>query len=265
VITTATLAAFGLYLIRTGALFVAAPVFGTGAAFSGYRIALVFAVSFLLFGSTGAEVEADLSPIVFGMMALREVMIGLSLAFILVLVQLIARMAGDLVGNQMGLGMANQTDPVTGVQTALISRVYDTIFIIGFLAVDGHHVLLRALSDSFDRAPIGRINMELPMVELIVRFFGETFEAGITFAAPVMVFMLLLSVLIGTLARVVPQINVLEMGFTFRVGLALVAMYIFAPIISPALMNIYDLQSEWLNLLLDGMSGLPVMVEAIGG
>jgi flagellar biosynthesis protein FliR len=264
-LTTATIAAFGLYLVRTGALFVAAPVLGTGAAFSGYRISLVFAISFLLFGSTGADLSQDLSPIVFGIMALRELMIGLSLAFVLILIELIARMAGDLIGNQMGLGMANQADPITGVQTALVSRIYDTIFLIGFLAVDGHHVLLRALADSFQRAPVGRVNIELSIVDLIVQFFGETFKAGITFAAPVMIFLMLLSVLIGVLARVVPQINVLEMGFTLRVALSMIAMYIFAPIISPALMHIYDLQSEWLSLLLDGMSGEVVTARVIGG
>jgi flagellar biosynthetic protein FliR len=264
-ITTATIAAFGLYLIRTGALFVAAPVLGTGAAFSGYRIALVFAISFLLFGSTGAELDQDLRPMVFGLMALREIMLGLSLAFILIMIELIVRMAGDLIGNQMGLGMANQTDPVTGVQTALISRIYNTIFLVGFLAVDGHHVLLRALADSFARAPIGRLDIELPTVELIVGLFGETFEAGITFAAPVLVFLMLLSVLIGVIARVVPQINVLEMGFTLRVALTMVAMLVFAPIISPSLMHIYDMQSDWLNLMLDSISGVPVHAEAIGG
>jgi flagellar biosynthetic protein FliR len=265
VLTTATIAAFGLYLIRTGALFLATPVLGTGSAFSGYRIALIFAISFLLFGATGSDLGQDLRPMVFGMMALREVMIGLSMAFVLTMVQQIARMAGDLIGNQMGLGMANQTDPITGVSTALVSRIYDTIFILGFLAVDGHHVLLRALSDSFTRAPIGRVDIEMPMIELIVRFFGETFEAGITFAAPVMIFLMLLSVLIGVLARVVPQINVLEMGFTMRVALAMIAMFIFAPIISPSLMQIYDLQSEWLDLMLDGISGMPVDAEVLGG
>ena len=264
-ITTATIAAFGLYLARTGALFIAAPVLGAGAAFSGYRIALVFSISFLLFGATGADLSQDLNPMVFGIMALREIMIGLSLAFVLTLIELIARMAGDLIGNQMGLGMANQTDPVTGVQTALVSRIYNTIFLIGFLAIDGHHVLLRALADSFTRAPIGRVNIELPMIDLIVQFFGETFKAGITFAAPVMIFLMLLSVLIGVLARVVPQINVLEMGFTMRVGLAMVAMFVFAPIISPALMRIYDMQAEWLALMLDGMAGEMVATEVIGG
>lgn len=249
-LTTAAIAAFGLYLMRTGALLMSAPIFSTGSNFSGYRIALAFSLALLMYGATGEPLAVEVTPMLFFAMAMREVAIGLAMAFVLTLMQLIARMAGDLIGQEMGLAMANQTDPVTGIQTPLVSRIYEIIFLLGFLAINGHHVLLRALGDSFGRAPVGEVRLEGDMLQLVEAFFVRAIEAGVTFGAPVMVIMLMLSVLIGVLARVVPQINVLEMSFTLRVGLAMCAMYIFAPIIAPALMRMYDLQAVWLEALI---------------
>lgn len=252
-LTTATIAAFALYLIRTGALFLSAPIFSTGSSFSGYRVALIASVSFIMFSATGNPLPVDVAPMMFVVMALREVAIGLAMAFVLTLLQLTSRMSGDLIGQGMGLSMSNQSDPVTGIQTPLVSRIYEVIFVIGFLAVDGHHVLLRALGDSFGRAPVGDIGMGSGLVDLITGFFGAAIEAGVTFAAPVMVMLLLLSVLIGVLARVVPQINILELSFSLRVILALVAMFIFAPALAPALMRLYDVQSVWLDQIIESV------------
>ena len=60
-----------------------------------------------------------------------------------------------------------------------------------------------------------------------------------TFAAPVMVLLLLVSVLVGLLARVVPQMNVLEVGFTLRIAVALVALFAFVPLIGPGMETLY--------------------------
>ena len=62
-ISVGTLAAFGLYLVRTSALLLASPLLGNGAAFSGYKVALVALVSFALFSATGApRVDLPLTP-----------------------------------------------------------------------------------------------------------------------------------------------------------------------------------------------------------
>ena len=100
---TATIATFGLYLLRTGALLLSAPIFSTGSSFTGYRVALVASMSFLMFAATGVPLTVEVTPMVFAAMALREVAIGLAMGFVLTLLQLVVRMAGDLIGQGMGL------------------------------------------------------------------------------------------------------------------------------------------------------------------
>lgn len=243
-----TLEAFGLYLVRTSALVLPSPVLGLAAGFQGFKIALIFATAFLAFAATGEPLPPETSPIALGVLALREILIGFFLAFLLQLAVLTVRVAGAMIGHEMGFAMAQQVDPESGIQVPLVTRIYENLFLLGIFLVDGHHWLLRALAQSFERAPVGVMSLEPGMLHGVKTMFAEMFAAGISFAAPVMVLLVLVSILIGLLSRAVPQLNVLEVGFSVRIGLSLFAMMLFAPLVTPALEGIYGTLADALEL-----------------
>ena len=234
-----TLAAFGLYLVRTSAMVLSAPLFGTGTNFSMHRVALIVALSFLFYAASGSALHTAPSPFEFGAYAGREILIGVALGFVLQLALFAVRVGGDMIGQEMGFSMASQVDPQTGVNMPLIAQLYDGLFMIGFLAVDGHHWMIRALSSSFERAPVGQIGGTGQLSSAIEALFIQMFTAGLVFAAPVMVLMFLVSVMIALIGRAVPQINLMDMGFTLRILGALLAMYAFAPMTAPAMERLY--------------------------
>lgn len=244
---------FGLYLARTSALVLGAPLFGTGSNFTGYKIGLIALVALVLFAAGGRPLEGPVDPWVYGALCLREVLIGLFLSFVLHLAVLAVRVAGEIIGHEMAFNMANISDPATGIQTPLVTHLYETLFFLGFLAVNGHHWLFLALERSFQRAPIGVMELGEGMLAYATTLFGEMFRAGLTFAAPVLALLMMVSVLIGLLARAVPQINVIEMGFTLRISVGLLAMFLFAPLLSPAMDGI-------LTALMDALDRAPGMV-----
>ena len=249
-----TLAGFGLYLVRVSALVLAAPMIGNASPFSGYKVGLIAALSLLMY-SVGGEPVGSVGPIAFGAMAMREVLLGLVLAFVLHATVIAVRVAGELIGHEMAFTMSSQVDPATGISTPLITQVYEGFFLLGLLAVDGHHLLFRALSDSFVRAPVGDVGVQAGLSSGVLQLFSDLFAAGLTFAAPVMVVLVLTSVLIGLLARAVPQLNVLEVGFTLRISMALLAMFVFAPLMAPAMERLY-------LALADGLGGVLDLMEA---
>ncbi|HUR27564.1 MAG TPA: flagellar biosynthetic protein FliR [Planctomycetota bacterium] len=234
-----TLAAFGLYLVRTSAMVLAAPIFGTGTGFSMHRVALIVALAFLFYAASGTPLASAPSPLEFGAFAGREILIGVALGFVLHLATLAVRVGGEMIGQEMGFSMAAQVDPQTGVGMPLVAQFYDGLFLVGFLAVDGHHWLIRALSGSFERAPVGHLGGTGQLSSAIEALFTQMFTAGVVFAAPVMVLMFLVSVMIALIGRAVPQINLMDMGFTLRILCALVAMYAFAPMTAPAMERLY--------------------------
>ena len=247
-----TLAGFGLVLLRTSALFVSAPILGQGSNFSGYKIVLLLSVALVLHVALGVP-EISVDPVTFAALGVREVLLGAFLGFLLHLVTVAVHVGGEMVGHEMGFMVARQVDPVTGVQTTLTTNLYENLFLLAFLSMNGHHWLFRSLGESFERAPIGQLSLGGGVADTSVRMFGEMFEAGIVFAAPVMVFLTLTSILIGLLARSVPHLNVLELGFSTRVLVALGAMVLFAPMLEPAMNGLHDHFVLWLQRALVAM------------
>lgn len=243
---------FGLVLARVSALVLAAPLFGLALPFSGARVGLIGVLSVFMAATVALPTGGPSGPLLFGALALREVAIGLALAMVLHVVVLAVRVAGELIGHEMAFNMATQVDP-SGVNTPLITQLHEGLFLIGLFALDGHHLVVHALSDSFARAPIGGVGLPASLSESLLRLFADMYAAGLTFAAPVLVVMVLVSVMIGLLGRAVPQINVMEVGFTLRILGAMVAMTAFAPLLAPAMRQLYVALSGGLDTVLLAM------------
>ena len=242
----ALVAGFVLVLVRTSALVVSAPVFGQGTGFAGHRVGLIFFLSLLLYLAMGTP-AADAPPIELALMGMREALIGIFLGFLLQLILLAVHVAGELISQEMGFLVARQVDPTSGTSSTLISNLYENLFVLTFLALDGHHWVLRSLQSSFSFAPVGHLELGQRMAPTAIAMFGEMFRAGIVFAAPVMVFLMVVSAMIGLLARAVPALNVLEIGFTLRVLVGLAGMFLFAPLTGPALGRLHQEFLRWLE------------------
>ncbi len=253
--TLGTIEAFGLYVARTSALVLVSPILGEGIGMAGVKVALIAILSLLMFTVSGEPLPEAVAPFAFGVMAMREILIGLAMAMALQAAVLAVRLAGDLVGNEMAFSMSTVSDPVTGVTMPTVTRIYETVFLLGLLAVDGHHLVLRSLSKSFEHARIGSLPISMPLMELAHRQVIDMVAAGIAFAAPILILLLLVSVTIGLLARAVPQLNILEMSFTLRIGLGLTAMFVFAPLASPVLHGLYASFADALDDALLAMEG----------
>jgi flagellar biosynthetic protein FliR len=239
-ISITLLEAFGLYLVRTSALILGSPLLGTGTGFSGYKIALVMSVTVVTFMSTGDALPEEVGGIQYALMCFHEVLMGLFLAFVLQMVMVAVRVAGEIIGTEMSFNMASIVDPGTGISSPLVTQIYEAIFFLGLLSVNGHHWILRALGNSFERAPIGGIGMEFGAAGTIIELFSRMFSAGLVFAGPVLALLILVSVLIGFLSRVVPQINVMEIGFILRVTTGLVGIFVFSPYLAPAMNTLFQ-------------------------
>ena len=253
-----TLLAFGLYLTRCAAMILSSPPFGTASGFSGYKVAIVGALALLFYMSSGVPLPETVGPFEYLLLMMREMTLGVLLGFIVQAIMLALRVAGEVVGHGMGLNMAGQVDPVSGVNTPLITRVYETFYFIGFLAVDGHHWLIRALGSTFERAPIGAMGFDRSLADFVRGLFTQMFTAGLSFAAPILVVLALVSILTGLLSRAVPQLNVLEVSFTLRVAFALIAMLLFAPMLAPAMSSLYE-------TLQDNLEGAILALESDDG
>lgn len=254
-IDPALLAAFGLYLVRTSVMVLASPLLGASTTFSGAKVALIAVLSLALFAATGEPLARPIGPLEFGVLAAREALIGLALGYVIQAAMLAVRVAGEMIGNEMGLNMASQIDPESGINTPLVTRFYEGLFLVGLFALDGHHLLIRALAESFGRAPVGDLAGVAGIAGVAETLLRETFSAGIAFAMPVLVLMTITSILLALMARAMPQLNVMDLGFTLRIGIGLIALYAFAPLFADAIDGLHATLANGLEAVLAAAEG----------
>jgi flagellar biosynthetic protein FliR len=132
----------------------------------------------------------------------------------------------------MGMAMANIMDPLTGDRTQPLASLLEMIFIVLFLSANGHHLFLLVISRSYERFPVGSMPT-IPVLAAGLTQAGSTMLfAGLRLAAPMLAAFLVLIVILGVLARMVPEMNILFLSLPLRVGLGLLMVGIFLPFIS---------------------------------
>jgi len=144
---------FLLILVRVIAILLTAPIFNSRNIPVLFKVGLSFAVSLILFPILNLQdlpVRFDAIPLIIGIVSeiLIGIIIGLSARMIFVGIQL----AGQLVGFQMGLAMANIIDPATSEQVPLLAQLNN---LIAFLIFFSHKCPLLVFAGPGREFPVG--------------------------------------------------------------------------------------------------------------
>lgn len=215
-----------LFLImgRVTAFFVTAPLFCWAMVPVRIRVAIAILVTiFFAFLLPRPPLAArDVHWIGAVLLLGREVLFGLALGLVARLVFL-AVQQGILMGTQqMGFADAGIIDPSTNESGRPAAMLFQMIFAVLFLSIGGHHLLLLTLHGSYEAFPIGQPAEMAVLAEGVLRASVTMFVYGLKLAAPLLAGFLLLSVVMGVIARVMPEMNILMASLPLRVGVGMV-------------------------------------------
>lgn len=211
---------FALILCRIAGLFAALPVFGGRRLPARIKILAVLSITLVclpILKVAPPPVPSDAFGV--GLMVFREMLVGLTLAFITQVIFAAVEFSGQIVGMQMGFSMASVIDPSMGSQTQIMSVMQSLLATLFFLSLNIHHTFIRAIVDSFSIIPLGGWQISEQLIRFLVKVTSDVFILGIRLAAPVMVTLLLTSVVLGIMARAFPQMNVFMVSFPLNIGL----------------------------------------------
>jgi flagellar biosynthesis protein FliR len=218
---------FFLVFLRTGAFLMALPLVNSPSVPVFFRIGLTFVVSLLLFP------VLNLGPLPFladafslAVAAAGEILLGLLAGMSIRLVFEGVQLAGQLMGYQMGMAIAEVLDPATEDQVAMLAQFLSLMATLIFLIINGHHGFIRTLVQSYELVPPLGFHVNGPVLEGLVRLTAEMFIIGLKAGAPVVVALMLGTVAFGLVARAAPQMNifVVSMPLSIAVGLIFLGM-----------------------------------------
>ncbi len=221
---------FILVLVRVTALFILTPIFGTKNTPSMLKVGLGAIIALIIVPTiTGGEVYQSLSLIAYAGIVIREFLVGLLLGFVTYMAFIALYVAGQIIDMQMGFGIVSVIDPQSGEQIPVIANIYNIIALLLLLSLNGHHMIITSIFYSYHVLPVGMLSFTPYLLTNIVGIFTQMFILGFTVAAPVIAVLFLTNVLLGILAKTVPQMNVFVVGMPLKIAIGLLMLAVLLP------------------------------------
>lgn len=243
---------FLVILGRISGLFSSAPLLSDPRVPPMVRAGFAFILSLVFYPVIAApNVPANPNALEVALLLGKEFAVGLVIGFTARLLLVGISMAGEVIGFQMGLGIANVFDPTSDTQVPLIGQIQMTFALLLFVLADGHLLLVRSLAASYRFIKPGALNVTQPLFEHFMMLAGKVFLVSLQIGAPLIVAMMAANFAIGLMARSVPQINVFIVGFPFTIGLGLLLLALGFPFFVE---GVTALLNQLEPLLLSGLS-----------
>ncbi|MDR6788986.1 flagellar biosynthetic protein FliR [Sphingomonas sp. BE138] len=216
-------------MIRVGAAFIAAPVFGNVSVPLPVRITLSGAVGVLVLGTTNIQPPATIFALATFVAVAAEALVGLAIGFIVQIAFAAPLIAGEIIGGSMGIGFANMIDPNSGRSSPAIGQFLSILLTLLFLSLDGHLVLVDIVVKSYAALPPGAAWMTAGQLRDIALFGGYAFLAGLLLALPVGFLLLCLNLVMGMVSRSAPSLNLFSIGLPASLAVGVVSLAIALP------------------------------------
>ena len=130
--------------------------------------------------------------------------------------------AGTVISMQTGLSAAVAFNPTTATEGALTSSFLAAVALVVIFVTDMHHLMLRALVDSYSLFPPGAPVPIGDFADALTRLVSSSFSLGVRIAAPFVVFGVIFFLGLGILARLMPQMQVFFVSQPAQILLGLV-------------------------------------------
>ncbi|HUM92121.1 MAG: flagellar biosynthetic protein FliR [Candidatus Competibacter sp.] len=227
-------------LTRVAALVSVAPVFGSRALPRRVRLMVALALTWAILPLVPAMPVVDpLAPTGL-LLVFQQVLIGLSMGFVLRLVFGALELGGHIIATQMGLTFANLVDPQSGGQSPLLSQFYTLLGTLIFLGLNGHLLLIRLLVDSFATLPVAATGADRDLLWTLVNWASRTFAGGVLIALPAIASLLVVNLAFGVMTRAAPQLNIFAVGFPITLVLGLLIVLYNLPTLLHQLNGLFD-------------------------
>jgi flagellar biosynthesis protein FliR len=215
---------FLILVVRLGIILAFLPFFSGRQLPRQFKVGLTLVLGYMLAPVIPMQIRATDIPI----LLLQEVILGMTMGFAVRLIFWSVETAGIMISDAMGLSMATLLNPEIG-QSTEVSTLLGLMAMLLFLAMDLHHDLIYLIVRSYEVVPVTQIHTEALLARAIA-LTGQLFVFAIKLAAPVLVGMLLINILMGFIYKAAPQMNIFFVSMPVHLFLGLLILALATPV-----------------------------------
>lgn len=213
-----------LMVVRIAAILFTAPVFGSMTIKANVRMAMSLIIGLVCLHSVPVVKAVDPGVVSIIAMVGKEILLGICMGLMSHYLFTGAMFGGQLLGIQMGFSVVNVFDPQSNTSISIVSSFLNIAMILIFIAVGGHHLVIQAINASFKTLPLGIYPVHEDAFLYIVKQFTFIFITALKVIAPAFVTLLILQVVMGIIGRMVPQINLMMVGFPLQIAIGMTVL-----------------------------------------
>lgn len=240
-----------LVFVRIGGVMVAAPFFNLPNIPVRVRVFLALIIAYTVTFTLPHELPPHAHQAAgFFFYLVVEALTGLLLGFAAQFIFFAVQFAGEAIGFQIGLSLAQVYNPIDGTPSNPLGRLLSMTLLLVFVLLDGHHYVLEALSASFQVVPPAGARLAQGGL-LLQEWMRDFFVTALRLAAPFMITIFLVDTALGVFSRVVPQADLFTLSLPLKLMTGLVLTYLIMQTFIPYLPTMVRQVLEDMLLLVD--------------
>jgi len=229
------LVVFGVLLVRIGMVVATTPLMGATWAPVQVKVGLTGILALVLMPFVALPALA--TPAALTMVIAHEAAVGLALSFSVRILVAAAELGGYLVGFQLGFSYAGIIDPQSGVRNNVMAVLYGSLTALVLFGTNLHHQIIRLLAATYVSVPVtATLAVQQSIVDTVIRMLALIFTVGAQLAAPIVLVLLFVELVLGVITRAAPSLNLMVIGAPLRLIIGLAALGIAIQVV-PAVMT----------------------------
>ncbi|MBU1863366.1 MAG: flagellar biosynthetic protein FliR [Candidatus Omnitrophica bacterium] len=224
--------AFSLALVRVSGLCVVSPFYGGEQVPRQIRVLLALCITFVIYPTLAVNIQQLPTEVVeYGLLVFKNLCVGLLIGFLVTAIFFGFQLGGRFISIHMGLAMAQMLDPFSNMQSSVIGQIFGLLTITMFVIMNGHHLILKALHESFMKIPLMSVSFHADIFQQAIVTFNIVIITSLKIAAPTMAALFAVNVIFGFISRLVPQMNVFILSLPAKIAVGIFIIISVLPVI----------------------------------
>ena len=160
--------------------------------------------------------------------------------------------AGTIISTEIGLQLPTSLNPMSGAQMNSAGSLLYYLAAMLWLNLDLHHWMLVGLQRTYSFLPVGGAHLSAGLLPDVISRTSQIFLIALQLSAPIMAVSFIISLVFSVLGRAVPQMNVFQESFVFRILIGLSVFGLTMNLMSQHIINFLrrlpeDMSCTWHN------------------
>ncbi len=248
------LIAFWLSFARWTAILINFPIFDNGVIPVMVKVLSSLVITFAFFPIVKGGVLAEIKHVgvdMFWILTASHVMIGLIIGYLVKSIMSIFQASGALMTQQIGFASLSYFDPAARQQIGPFERLIQWTLLIMVISSGALMPMFKGVVSSFFTINAISWGKLTATPEYFIEFFKYLFATAVILATPLLMMNLLLNMVMGIVARTIPQMNILMVSFAINIGLGLLVFFAISEEFFQLAFKIYvEKLTDWFNLVI---------------